>query len=330
MKQKQTTLLAILVTVVLILAGCGTTNEGKTNNKLKVVTTFYPMYDFTKQVVGDKGDVSLLIEAGVEPHDYEPSAKDIATITEADIFVYNSEYFETWVPKVIENIDTTKTTVIDASKGITLKDFTAAEEAAHSHDHVDEEEHDHDHGETHDHKAETDADKNPHVWVDPVLAQQQVKTIAEGIAQHDEKNATTYQENAETYEHELKTLDQQYKDAFAHVSQKTFVTSHAAFGYLANRYGIKQLSIAGLSPDAEPSPKEMAKIKTFVKANKISIIYFEALTSPKLAETLATETGAETVELSPLEGLSEEQQADGLDYIKVMQNNLTALQKSIK
>ncbi|SPN74382.1 metal ABC transporter substrate-binding protein [Brochothrix thermosphacta] len=329
MKKKLYLLVAVIAALTLVVAGCGngSSKDSAADKKLKVVTTFYPMYEFSKQVVGNKGDVSVLIGAGVEPHDYEPSAKDVAKITEADVFVYNSQYFETWVPKVLENIDTSRTTVIDASKGIKLKDFTAAEESAHEHDHEHgEDEHDHDH----DNEAATDADKNPHVWLDPVLAQKQVENIQAGLVKKDKANKTTYDENAKTYVKKLDELDARYQASFENAKEKTFVTSHAAFGYLANRYHLNQLPIAGLSPEAEPSPKEMAKIKEFITKNDIKVIYFEALASPKLAETLATETGAKTVELSPLEGLTEAQQKQGLDYIKTMDNNLKALQESIK
>ena len=158
-----------------LLASCGqTTQSPKEKKELTVMTTFYPMYDFAKQVVGDEGEVELLIPAGTEPHDYEPSAKDLAKITDADVFVYNSKELETWVPNVIENLDTKKVSIVEASQSIQLMQGTEEEESG-------EEGH-----EGHNHSHELD----PHVWLDPVLAQKEVIAIRDAlIKKYPEKKA---------------------------------------------------------------------------------------------------------------------------------------------
>lgn len=162
----------LLLSILFVVAGCGNKQETAKTDKLQVVTTFYPMYDFTKNVVGDNGEVSVLMKAGTEPHDYEPSAKDIAKIADSDVFVYNSEEMETWVGSVLKNIDTKKTVVIDASKEIKLLEGSHEEE---------DEDHDHDHeGHSHAH--------DPHVWLDPVLAKEEVNAIKEGLIQADKTN----------------------------------------------------------------------------------------------------------------------------------------------
>lgn len=312
--KKWSFLVVTVLAFVLVLAGCGVGSDkvSEDKSKLKVVTTFYPMYDFTKNVAGDNASIEMLIDAGTEPHDYEPSAKDIAKIEEADVFVYNSEDMETWVPSVLKSLDSKKLTVIDASKGIKLVEGT-------------EEEHDHDHGEEEHHH-----EHDPHVWLSPVLAQQEVANIQKGLTKADKTNADTYKKNAENYTEKLKALDNKFKTAFEGAKQRDFVTQHAAFQYLANEYGLHQVAIAGLSPDQEPSPARLAELQKYVKANNISTIYFEEVASPKVAETLAKETGATLEVLSPIEGITDKEQKKGMDYIAYMEQNLQALQKTIK
>lgn len=310
----------LLMAVMVTLTACGQTkeqdNSGK-SDKIKVVTTFYPMYDFAKNVVGDAGDVQLLIPAGTEPHDYEPSAKDIAKITDADVFVYNSHELETWVKDVLENVDEKKVAVVEAAGSI---DLMAG--AAHEHDH-DGEEADHD---EHDHDHELD----PHVWLDPVLAQKEVEAIRDALVEKYPDKKETFEKNATAYIEKLKELDTKYKEAFASAKNKTFVTQHAAFGYLAKQYGLTQESIAGISPDQEPSPSRLAELKKYIKEHNVSVIYFETSASSKVAETLARETNVELAVLNPLESITQKEQDKGEDYISVMKANLEALKKSIK
>ena len=214
MKKKRIFGLAGLAAVVLA-AGAGiyytTSHHGsKGNGDLKVVTSFYPVYEFTKQVVGDEGEVSYLIPAGSEAHDFQPSTKNVADIEKADTFVYLNENMETWVPKVEKSINTKNTKVIKASQGMVLLPGT--------------EEEDHDHGgEEHHHEYD------PHVWLSPKRSQKLVETIRDGlIAQHPDKKAV-FTTNAEKYLKKLKTLDKEYTEAFSQAKQKSFVTQHAAF-----------------------------------------------------------------------------------------------------
>lgn len=304
----------LLLSILFVVAGCGNKQETAKTDKLQVVTTFYPMYDFTKNVVGDNGEVSVLMKAGTEPHDYEPSAKDIAKIADSDVFVYNSEEMETWVGSVLKNIDTKKTVVIDASKEIKLLEGSHEEE---------DEDHDHDHeGHSHAH--------DPHVWLDPVLAKEEVNAIKEGLIQADKTNKASYEKNAKTYSDKLDALNEKFEVSLKDAKNRTFVTQHAAFAYLAARYDLKQVAISGISPDQEPSPAKLAELNDFVKENNIKVIYFEETASPKIAKTLAKETGATLAVLSPIEGITKEDQDQGIDYIKVMENNLKALQETIK
>lgn len=321
MKQKKSMKWALsLVGATALLAGCGaagSTTENTESDKLQVVTTFYPMYDFTKQVAQDDAEVSMLLEAGMEVHSFEPSSQMIAEIQDADVFIYNSPEMETWVPDVLASIDTSDMVVICASDAITLLEY---EGEAHAHDHESEEKWA---NAGHSHTVD------PHVWLDPVLAQTEVSTIAEGLAEADPDNAEDYLENAGIYNGKLNELDEAYRAAFEGTENRTFVTQHAAFAYLAARYDLNQISVTGLNAEVEPSAAALATLSDYVKANNISHIYFENNASSQTAETLAEEVGVELAVLSPLEGITEEDQKEGSDYISVMLDNLEALKKSI-
>lgn len=322
MKMQKGLLLIGTVVLSVLLTACGgqEKKEASSNDKIQVMTTFYPMYEFTKQVVGNKGEVELLIPAGTEPHDFEPSAKDLAKISDADVFVYNSPELETWTDNLTDTIDTKKTEIIQASKNITLMDGAEHdhEEAHDDHDAKEHEEDGHDH------------DLDPHVWLDPVLAIKEVETIRDQLSKKYPEDQATFEKNAASYIDELKTLDEDYQAGFKAAKNKTFVTQHAAFGYLAKQYGLTQEAIAGISPDQEPSPSRLSELKHYVDDHQVKVIYFEENASSKVAETLSKETGVKLKVLNPLESLTEKQIKNGEDYVSVMRENLVALKESIK
>ncbi|MEH7334847.1 metal ABC transporter substrate-binding protein [Neobacillus drentensis] len=310
-------LLVLLVIFLLMVSGCSNTASTKSektsegSKKLQIVTTFYPMYYFAKKVAGNSANVELLIPNGVEPHDWEPTAKDMAKIQDADVFIYNSQYFELWTEKVLKSINDTNLKVVEASNGIKLMDALESE---------DEEEHGH---------SEHSSSKDPHVWLSPVLAQQEVNNIAKALEQADPQNKDQFQKNAEALNGDLADLDHLYKETIDKAKRKEFVTQHAAFGYLAKQYGLTQIPIAGLSPDVEPTLGKLTELTELTKKKNIKVIYFEEMTSSKVAETLAKEIGAKTEVFNPLEGLTKEEQQQGLDYIGVMKKNLDALKLSL-
>ncbi|MBY8913433.1 metal ABC transporter substrate-binding protein [Bacillus sp. YC2] len=306
----------IIAACFLVVAACGNSSSkgssgssDKKSGKLHVVTTFYPMYEFTKQIVKDKGDVDMLIPSSVEPHDWEPTPKDIASIQNADLFVYNSTYMETWVPSAEKSMGADHAAFVKASKGIDLIEGS------------DEEEEGHDHGHSH--------SMDPHVWLSPVLAQKEVKNITAQIVKQDPKNKAYYEKNSEEYIAKLKDLDKLYRTTLKKAAKKELITQHAAFSYLAKEYGLKQVAIAGLSPEEEPSAAKLAELKTFAKQHDVKIIYFEEVASPKVADTLAGEIGAKTEVLNTLEGLSQKERDKGIGYIDIMEKNLDALKDSL-
>lgn len=309
---KRIGLMTLASIVMMLVIGCGNQeNTQPETDKLNVVTTFYPMYDFTKNVAGDEAEVTLLLEAGTDTHGYEPSAKEVAAISDADVFVYNSEEMEVWVSSVLESIDTENTVIVNASEGISFLESA-------------EEEH-HDENEEEGHHHEVD----PHIWLDPVLAQEEVTNIKEGLVTADPENEEIYETNATQYNEKLQALNQEFTNAFNDATKRIFVTQHAAFAYLANRYDLEQVSIAGISTEEEPSPAKLAELQDYINANDIHYIYYAETSSSKIAETLANETGTELEILNPIEGITTEDQEKGTDYIQLMKNNLAALQKSI-
>lgn len=297
---------------LLILAGC----SGKNSNgpsaadggKLKVVTTFYPMYYFSQQVGGRHADVVALIPPGAEPHDWEPSAKDMMQIKEADIFVYNG-IVEGWAEQALESAANDKRLALEASKGIAdLEGLPEEEEEeAHQDEHL----------------------MDPHVWLNPVTAQKEVEAIESAFEKADPANKEDYKNNANDFIAKLQELDAAYRSGLQNVKRKEFVTQHAAFAYLAKQYGLTQIPIAGLAPDQEPSPDKMAEIVKFAKDHQVKTIFFETLVDPKVARTVADEIGAKTDVLNPLEGLTDEDKKNGLDYLGIMKNNLVALKKAL-
>ncbi|MCD5002653.1 zinc ABC transporter substrate-binding protein AdcA [Enterococcus saccharolyticus] len=303
--------LGMLLTGITLLGACAAPSENQTSDKLQVVTTFYPMYEFTKQVVGSEGDVSVLLPAGTDSHDYEPSAKEIANIQNADVFVYNNENMEMWVPSIASTLETGNVNVVKATKDMLLLPGSEDE-----HDH---EEHGHE-----DHVHELD----PHVWLSPARAIQQVKSIRDQLIQDYPAKKEVFTTNAEKYLKELSALDQSYQETFSQAKQTNFVTQHAAFGYLALDYGLTQVPIAGLSPNEEPSPARLAELKTFVEDHGVKYIYFEANAKDSIARTLASEANVELEVLNPLESLTQEQLDDGETYISIMEQNRSALEKT--
>jgi zinc transport system substrate-binding protein len=316
MRQKWRIVLVIsmVLAALLLLVGCARTKNKPVeadSNKIKVVATVYPVYEFIKQIGGDKVDVIMLIPPGAEPHDWEPTAKDITRIKDAAIFAYHGAGFEP-VEKLL-NKDVLGTAVpVEASKGIPKLAASHKEEEKRGTEH-----HDHEEGDS-------------HMWLDPLLAQQEVNTIMQALIAVDEKNASYYKANAEKYNKQLAELDQQYNKSLAGITRKDIITSHEAFGYLAARYGLHQVGIMGLSPDAEPTPDKMAEIAAFCRANNVKYIFFETLASPKLAQTIAKETGAELLVLNPAENLTEQEMKENKNYLSIMGENLVNLEKALK
>ncbi|WP_029180274.1 zinc ABC transporter substrate-binding protein AdcA [Streptococcus suis] len=301
--------LLFLSVSALLLGACGNSTASE-DGKLNIVTTFYPVYEFTKQVAGDEANVDLLVKAGTEVHGYEPSAKDIARIQEADAFVYENENMETWVHDVEKSLDTTKVNVISATEGMLL--LPGSEE-----------------GEDHGHSEEGHSHAyDPHVWLSPERAITLVENIRDSLVAKYPEKKDAFETNAAAYIEKLDALDAKYSETLSAAKQKYFVTQHTAFAYLALDYGLKQVSITGVAADEDPTPSRLAELTEYINKYGIKYIYFEENASKSVAETLAKETGVQLDVLNPLESLTDEDMKNGKDYISVMEDNLTALEKT--
>ena len=299
----------------------GIESKDTDGQKLKVMASFYPMYDFAVKIGGDKAEVTNMVPAGTEPHDWEPAAADIKNLEEAALFVYSGGGMEHWVEDVLASLETKKLVSVEASAGVTLRSGHIHDEEEHkgAEEHTEEKEHGHDH-----------VQFDPHVWLSPLNAEKEMENIKNAYIKADPDNRDYYEANYELYASRFADLNQKFKDTLSSLPNKDIVVSHEAFGYLCDAYGLNQVGIEGLSPDSEPSPARMAEIIDFVRANHVRVIFFEELVSPKVAETIAKETGSSVQVLNPLEGLSDEELESGADYFSVMEENLKRLEAALK
>jgi len=319
-------ILSILIIVMLLfLMACENKSlekptEGRLSNKLKVYASIYPMYDFAKKIGKDKIEVKLMVPPGAEPHDWEPTAKLMAEIEEADVLIYNGVNMEIWMERLIGALNNKDLIIVEASRNIELKEF---DEHEHEHDeegyHEDHEEENHNHG-----------NYDPHLWLDPIRAMKQAENIKNAFVQADKENKDFYEKNYKEFVKDLQKLDERFKEELKDKRTDYIVVAHGAFGYLGDRYGFKQISVAGLTPQEEPSAAKMARISNLVEEYEIKYIFFETLANPKLAKVIARETGTKTAVLNPIGGLTSEEMDKGKDYISVMEENLEALKKALR
>lgn len=267
------------------------------SGRVKVVASFYPVAEFARQVGGNLVTVSTITPAGTEPHDYEPTARQAAEMYAADLVLYNGSGVDAWAERLDSELRLQGVPAVRLGSAIAL--LASSEEDA----------------------ASTD----PHFWLDPTLAAKEVALIRDTLSTIDAKNAATYRANADAYLAKLSSLDADFASGLGACRLHTVVTSHAAFAYLAERYGFEVISISGISPEQEPSAGRLSEIATIAKSKGVSAIFFETLVSPKLSETIANEIGATTLVFNPLEGLSEEETVAGDDYLSVMRQNLQNL-----
>ncbi len=267
--------------------------------KLTVVTTLFPLYDFTKNIGRDKAEVSLLIPPGVEPHDFEPKPADIMRIHDADVFIYTDKAMEPWVAGILPAIDNKNLLVVNSGKGITLIK-ESAEQGEEGH-----------------------AGADPHIWLDFSNAQKMVDNISEGFTEKDPANKNFYTENARFYKSLLSALDTVYRTTLSHCKQHIIIQGgHFAFGYLTKRYGIGYVTAYGFSPNAEPSPKRLYELIQLMKRQDIKYIYYEEMLSPRVAETIARETDAILLKLNAGHNITKQELHNGVSFISIMEQNL--------
>lgn len=310
------------------LSACSTSDaaDGGNGDKLKVTASFYPMQFLAERIGGEHVAVTSLTKPGVEPHDLELTPRQIGSISESDYVLY-LKGIQPAVDDAIKQSGVKNT--VDAATLTTLENH-GSEVSGHDHGHEEEahgeEGHEeHAEGDGHNHGEEGGAD--PHIWLDPVKYAEVAKGVGKSLEKADPDHAADYKKNTEALVGELDKLNTAYETGLKNTATKTFITTHSAFGYLAERYGLTQQGIAGIDPEAEPSPARIQEIHTIAEKEKATTVFFETLASDRTAKTLAKDTGLKTGVLDPLEGITKKSQ--GADYIEVMESNLTALQKAL-
>jgi len=271
-------------------------------DKIRVITSIYPLYFLSAAIAGDKAEVTNIVPAGAEPHEYEPTAQDMAKMENSQVVVLNGGDLEAWSEDIGRNIDARRTIFVIAGEGLAAQQTTS------------------------DGEAKTD----PHVWLAPALMRKMADRIAAGFEQADPENKDYYGANANALKEKLDDLDAAYRTGLADCHKKDIITSHAAFGYLAAAYGFNQVPILGLSPDAEPTLNDLAEIANFAREKEVKYIFFESTARPRLSETIAAEVGAQTLVLDPIEGISDEELSRGKNYFTVAETNLKNLQIALE
>ena len=292
-------IIGIIGTLLIAIGLIGCSGNGKeetkksSDGKLMVTVSIYPLEQFTKMIGGDKVDIKTLVGPGQEPHDFELKPTQLKDLTNSTLFICNGLGMETWLNDVKGQIDNSKTTTIDASKGV---------------------------------KVIKDGDKtDPHVWLSLKEATVQADNIKNALIEKDPSNKQYYEKNYEKLKKEFSDLNNEYKPKFEKLKNKDFVTGHAAFGYLCREFGLTQKSISDLFADGEPTPKKLEELAAYCKKNKIKTVFSESLASPKASETLAREAGAKVEKIYTLESLE-----DNKTYLEGMKYDLDVIYKCLQ
>ncbi|MFI6682174.1 metal ABC transporter substrate-binding protein [Streptomyces sp. NPDC050485] len=299
----------LLGLTALTACGSGPATADNKDGKLKVVASFYPMQFLTEQIGGSHVSVSNLTKPGVEPHDLEISAKQTAQLNDAAAVVY-LKGLQPAVDAAVKQSDVK--TKVDAST-LTKLEQHGNEVGGHA------AEHDH----AADGQSHAEAGSDPHIWQDPVKYAEVARGIGAALEKADPAHAADYKKNTDDLVKKLGDLDKEYAAALKNTKTKVFITTHAAFGYLAERYGLTEEAINGLDPESEPSPARIKDLQKMAKADGVTTVFYETLVSDKTAKTLASDASLKTDVLDPIEGITDK--SKGTDYFSVMRSNLTAL-----
>lgn len=311
----------------LLFAGCGdggristaaSSGAGKSETKpLKVTADFYPVEEAASEIGGDRAEVTDLTPPGGEPHDLELKPAQLAELEQADLVLYLGDGFQPQVEKAVSALPV-DARAVDLLSGVKLRPAQVGIPGV---------------------RGEVDGgvgpealkgNRDPHVWVDPARFIATAERVRDALVAADPAGRSTYEANAERYIATLRRLDGDFRAQLRDCAAPVLVTSHAAFGYLADRYGLAQAAIAGISPEAEPDPKSLAATAAYAKQHGVTTVFFETLVPRKLADTVATTIGARTDTLNPVEGLTQEQLDAGESYVSIQRENLAALVKGLR
>lgn len=300
--------LLLMLLMMLLFPACSKQGKSGASGKLQVVTTLYPLYDFTRVVGEDAVAVSLLLPPGVEPHSFEPRPEDMMTVAKADLFIYTNSGMEPWAEKLLGGVSRNgKPVKLEAGQGA---HYTNAAGSS-----------------GHDHK---EGAKDPHIWLDIANAMQMVDNIANALAAGDPAHQETFRANAALYKLRLKTVDERFRTELANCATREFIHGgHYAFTYLAERYKLRYLSAYGVSADSEPSPKKMMELIDTIRRHRLKAVFYEELLSPAVARSVAEETGASLLKLHGIHNITRQELDSKTSYIDLMEQNLAALRTGL-
>ncbi|HPX60370.1 MAG TPA: zinc ABC transporter substrate-binding protein [Deltaproteobacteria bacterium] len=304
-----------VVFAALTMTGCGENKhpQNAAAGGMKVVTTLFPLYDFARTIAGNKAEVSLLLPPGLEPHSFEPRPDDLMRIDQAALFVYTNPYMEPWADKIVKGLGSKKLRVVNAGEGVTYLPVAG---------------HDHHHG--HDHGRSGEASLDPHIWLDFSHASRMTDNILSAFVAADPANADYYRTNAARLKQRLADLDKAYSNSLSSCASRSFVHGgHYAFGYLAQRYKLDYRALSGVSAESEPSAARMADMVGQIRKTGVRYIFAEELLSPRLTQTMASETGVDVLMLDSGHNPGRDDFKRGVTFIGLMEKNLATLQKGL-
>lgn len=320
MKHNKYRLKAIALLLLFFLTSCGAAREGQENwdsDKITVIATLFPQYDFARQIAGDYVNVEMLLPPGMESHSYDPSPADIISIRNAQVFLYTGPYMEVWAEQVIKDLDE-GCLVVNLSQHIPL---TKEEDIEAEHDHDERENH-----AGHNHTYE------PHIWTSPVYARIMAEDIGEALKAADPEHAREYEANKKAYLAELDRLDSAIRDMVSQSDKKEiFFGGRFAMYYFTREYGLKyEAAYDSCSSETEPSAKAVAHIVDEMKEKEIGVIYYEELASPRIAKTIAEETGSRMLLWHSCHNVSREDFLSGVTYLDLMWDNVNNLEEGLR
>lgn len=328
MSKNRYLILGIVICLFLTVSGCGreTEQNSVSSDRLTVVTTLFPQYDFARQIGGEYADVSLVLLPGMESHMYDPTPGDMIRISEADMFIYTGAEMEPWAQELADSVDMTKVQVVDASSGVSMM------KEEEEHDHADDEESEHEDEEEHHHGHHHEHTYDPHIWLDMQNAIQMVRNIEDAFCISDPEHADYYQANAEVYVEKLTALDQELKAIVADGNRKDIVFGgRFAYGYFIHGYGLEYESVYdSCSADTEPSMAQMADVIQYMKEQHVKYVLYEELSTPNVARAIADATGAKMLLFSTCHNVTKDEFEAGTTFIDLMQQNAETLKLALE
>ncbi|NLW40956.1 MAG: zinc ABC transporter solute-binding protein [Tissierellia bacterium] len=287
-----------LIILTILITACANEKDiiKKSDERPIVYASFYPLYFITEEIGKDNIDLRLVIPNGVDSHHYEPSLKQLQDMEKAHLFIYNGAGFESWAEKLIGSI-------IDEERTLRASDYVDL--------------------------IQIDGQVDPHIWLDPNNMNIIGEKVRDRLIEVDKANKDIYEKNYSKLSESLGKLDRDFRESLANKKKDTILVSHAAFGYMGKRYAFKQIAVAGISPEQEPSPGTIAQIIDLAEREGFQYIFLETLANPKTVDIIAEEGNLKILTLNPIEGLTEEEVSRGEDYISIMKENLNNLKKAL-